>query len=268
VTFNGTIPGPNTEFAGAFSGPEESYTSPNNTTFAEAFVLTRAEQTLYTYVPMFDGRDASYVGQTDTETRGLITRDTANQQLGADFDQSWAKAQESGNLAEGQDAYWGSTDFRKEFQKAEKKRTVSLRTRRHTPLNSTRGLIAENYLDRRKGDVDDSDIQTETTSVKITEGADSTATLWRTLNGGEAPLVVLQPLVHRLNRKQDYPGGISANLPTYDATIDIGPVIDPQIDGRAAVSLGVFETIGYTDVFEQGEGGMTALTSITARQVG
>jgi hypothetical protein len=265
--FNDGLPGPEVEFAGAFDGIESTYTDTGIDAHVEAFVLTKAERTDYTYVPMFDGRDVSYVGQTDTETRGLVMKDTANQQLGSDFEQPWGRAQENGNLQEGQDAYWGTTDRRRESQKAEKQRNVSLRTRKHTPLNSTKGLITESYHDRRKGDVDDSDIQTETRPVYITEGGDATATLWRSVNGGEAPLSILQPLCHRLNRRQDYPGGIDAELPTYDETMSIGVVINPKVDGRANVSLGVFEVIGYSDTLASvDDGGFK--TAITARQIG
>ena len=177
-------------------------------------------------------------------------------------------AQESGNLAEGQGSAWVEIERRKEAQKTErKKRQVNIRTRRHTSLNSTNGLIAENYHDRRIGDIGESEIQTETKPVYITEGADSTATLWRSVNGGDAPMVVLNPLCLRLNARQDLPGAIQAPLPTYDATIEIGGVIDPQVDGRAVASLGIFEITGYTDTISGLEDGGFS-TQITAKQIG
>jgi hypothetical protein len=266
VTFQSTIPGPNTEFAGAFSGAEEAYTATNVTSHSESFVLTKAERTDFSYFPVYGQADASYQGQTDAETRGLIVTDTENQQLGENFEQPWNKAQENGNLAEGQNARWGTTDYRKEKQKAErKKRQVQLRTRRHSALNSTNGLIAESYHDRRIGDVAESDIQTETKPVYITENGDPTASLWRQVNGGDAPLEILQPLCHRLNKQQDYPGGIQADLPTYDETMAIGVVINPS--NRAGTSLGIHEVISYTDVFRSvEEGGFQ--TSIQTRQIG
>ena len=266
VTFNATIPGPMTEFTGGFGGLEEAYTATNVTSHSEAFVLTKAERTNYTYRPVSGGTDISYASQTDTETRGLITTDTENQQLGTDFEQPWNKAQENGNLAEGQNARWGTTDYRKEAQKAEKRRRqVSLRTRRHSNLNSTSGLIAENYHDRRVGDIGESDIQTETKPVYITENADATATLWRSVNGGDEPIESLIPLIHRVNKSQDYPGGIQADLPTYDETMAIGVVINPS--NRAGTSLGIHEVIGYTDEIRNvSEGGFQ--TKIQTRQIG
>lgn len=262
VTFNASIPGPNTEFAGGFGGPEEAYTATNVTSHTEAFVLTKAQRTDYSYVPY--GPDASYAGQTDTETRGLITTDTENQQLGTDFEQPWVKAQENGNLAEGQNARWGTTDRRREAQQAERrKRQVQLRTRRHSALNSTNGLIAENYLDRRVGDVGESDIQTETKPVYITENGDATASLWRPVNGGDAPLEITIPLCHRLNKSQDYPGGISADLPTYDETMSVGLVFSAS--NRAGTVLGIFKVNTYQDVIRNvGEGGFQ--TTITESQ--
>ena len=264
VTYQATLPGPNIEFAGAFGGAEDAYTSASDTTFTEAFVLTKASQTSYSYFPMIGQADTVYAGQTDTATKGLITIDSENQMLGADFEQPLPVAQESGNLAEGQGARWGIVERRKEAQEAQKrKRQVQLRTRRHSALNSTSGMIAENYHDRRIGDIGESEIQYETKPVYITEGADSTATLYRQVNGGEAPMIVLQPLCLRLNAKQDLPGAIQAPLPTYDATIEIGGVIDPQVNGRAVSSLGIFEITGYTDTFNE-EG---FLTQITAKQI-
>lgn len=268
VTFNATIPGPMTEFAGAFDGAESAYTATNVTSHSEAFVLLKAEQTGYAYRPLKGSSDQSYSNGSGTETRGLITTDAENQQLGSDFEQPWTKAQENGNLAEGQNARWGVTDFRKEKQKAErKKRQVDIRTRRHSKLNGTSGLIAENYHDRRVGDIGESDIQTEAKPVYITENGDATASLWRSVNGGEAPIEILQPLCHRLNKQQDYPGGIDAPLAYYDETIEIGVVIDPRVDGRASVSIGIHEVTSYTDVMRNvSEGGFQ--TTLQARQIG
>ncbi len=266
ATANALLPSPRGYVLAAVGGPApDSYSVTNVTDHAEAFVMTKDENTYYAYVPVYNGTDASYVSQSDTETYGLITKDTENQQLGTDFEQPWNKAQENGNLAEGQDAYWGLTDYRKESQKAEKRRNVTLRTRRHSNLNSSNGLIAENYLDRRKGDVDDSDIQAETKPVYITENGDPTASLWRSLNGGDAPIEILIPLAHRLNKSQDYPGGIQADLPAYDETMAIGVVINPS--NRAGTSLGIHEVIGYTDEIRNvSEGGFQ--TKIQTKQIG
>ncbi len=266
ATFNTTfLPHPSGYVLGTMGGSPELYSSTNNTSFTEALVLTKDENTYHAYVPIRNGTDQSYVSQTDTETQGLITTDTGNQQLGTDFEQPWGKAQENGNLVEGQNARWGVTDKRKEAQKAEKRRNVTLRTKRHSALNSTNGLIAENYLDRRKGDIGDSDIQAETKPVYITENGDPTASLWRSVNGGDAPLEILIPLAHRLNKSQDYPGGISADLPTYDETMAIGVVINPS--NRAGISLGIHEVIGYTDEIRNvGDGGFQ--TKIQTRQIG
>lgn len=265
VSYQTSLAGPFSEFAGSYTGAEDGYTSASDDTFTESFVLTKAERTNYSYFPMYGVSDENYTGQTDTEQKGLITIDSENQMLGEDFEQPIGVAQESGNLAEGQGSRWGVTDRRKESQKPEKKsRRVNLRTRRHSALNSTSGMIAENYHDRRIGDIGDSDIKTETKPVYITENGDATASLWRNVNGGEAPLVVLQPLCHRLNKKQDFPGGVQGDLPTYDETIEIGTVIDPRVDGRANSSIGIFEVTSYTDTFEA-DGYRTA---VTMRQIG
>lgn len=268
ITYNNTIPGPEIEFAGGFGGPEEAYTATNNTTFNESFVLTQATRTDFTYVPVYGQRDVTFAGQTNTEIRGLIVKDTENPQLEEPFEQPYLKAQENGNLDTGRDTRWGTTDFRKEVQRTDKKRRVQLRTRRHHQLNSSAGLIAENYHDRRIGDVGESEIQRDSAPVYIRENGDSTATLWRSVNGGEAPLEILQPLCLRLNKSQDYPGGIAAELPTYDESMDIGLVFDPQVDGRAASSLGIFVVEGYTDTLDnlQNGGFKTAITQ--ARQIG
>lgn len=268
ATYQALLPGPNVEFAGAFGGPEDSFTSASDSTFTETFALIRANKTNFTYAGMRDQAETVYAGQTDTETKGLITIDTENQMLGEDFEQSLPVAQESGNLAEGQGSRWGTIERRKEAQKTEKKkRLVNLRTRRHSALNSTNGVMVENYHDRRIGDIGESEIQTETKPIYITEGADPTATLWRNVNGGDAPMIVLNALCLRLNARQDLPGGIQAPLPTYDATIEIGGVIDPQVNGRAVSSLGIFEITGYTDTFSSlEEGGFS--TAITAKQIG
>lgn len=230
-------------------------------------MLTRTSKILYTYAAVPKERDSVYAKQTDTETRGLITRDTENQQLGQDFDQDYIKAQESGNVAEGQDSYWGTTDYSQEAQAPERPRKVSLKTRERTPLNSTGGLSRFNHRDRRIGDIGESEIQVETKPIYITEGGDPTATLWRNVTGGEAPIVVLQPLCHRLNKSQDFPGGINAELPYYDETMDIGLVFDPQVDGRAASSLGIFVVESYTDTLSNvSEGGFKTVIN-QARQI-
>jgi hypothetical protein len=268
ATYQALLPGPNVEFAGAFGGAEDSYTSASDDTFTEVFALTKANQTIFTYAGMVNQPEAVYAGTTSTQTKGLITIDSENQMLGEDFEQSLPVAQESGNLAEGQGSRWGEIERRKEAQKTErKKRQVNLRTRRHSSLNSTNGVMVENYHDRRIGDIGESEIQAETKPVYITEGADPTASLWRNVNGGEAPMIVLNALCNRLNTRQDYPGNIQAPLPTYDATIEIGGVIDPQVDGRAVSSLGIFEITGYTDTISGLEDGGFS-TAITAKQIG
>jgi hypothetical protein len=267
VTANATIPGPNIEFAGSFGGPEEAYTATNNTTFSEAFVLTQATRTEFNYVPIYGQRDVTFAGQTSTHVKGLITKDTENPQLEEPFEQPYLKAQENGNLASGQDSRWGTTDFRKEVQRTDRKRRVQLRTRRHHQLNSTNGLIAENYHDRRVGDVGESEIQRDTAPVYVREEGDSTATLWRQVNTGEAPIEIWKPLCIRLNKSQDYPGGISADLPTYDESMDIGLVFDPQVEGRTS-SMGIYVVEGYTDTLDNVSNGgfKTAITQ--ARQIG
>lgn len=261
-----TLPGPTSDFAAAgFSvGAENSYSATNGTGHTDALVLTRTGQVIYNYRPFFGKADTVYAGNTGTETRGLITKDTENQQLGQDFEQDYLNAQEHGNVAEGQDSRWGTVDISTESQKTDKKRQVNIKRRGRTPLNSTKGITHTNYRDRRIGDIGESEIQFETKPVYITEGADATATLYRQVNGGEAPMIVLNPLCLRLNAKQDLPGAITAPLPTYDATIEIGGVIDPQVNGRAVSSLGIFEITGYTDTFNE-EG---FLTQITAKQIG
>ena len=267
ITYQAAIPGPNVEWGGAFTGAEDSYTSASDNTFTEAFVLTKASRTEFSYFPMQGQSDSSFAGQRDEAVKALITIDSENPQLEEDFEQPLTRAQENGNLAAGQGSRWGIVERRKEAQEASRrKRQVNLRTRRHSALNSTSGMIAESYHDRRVGDIGESDIQTESKPIYITEGADSTATLYRSVNGGSAPLEVLQPLCIRLNKKQDYPNGIQATLAYYDETIQIGAVIDAEVDGRST-SIGIFEITSYTDTFNNiEEGGIS--TQVNGRQVG
>lgn len=268
ATYQALLPGPNIEFSGAFGGPEDSYTSASDDTFVETFALLKANQTDYTYFGMRDQAESVYTGQTDTRTKGLITIDSDNQMLGEDFQQPMAVAQESGNLAEGQGSAWVETERRKEAQRTEKKkRQVNIRTRRHTALNSTNGMIAENYHDRRIGDIGESEIQTETKPVYITEGADATATLYRNVNGGDAPMILLNPLCLRLNAQQYLPYGSAGKLPTYDATMDLGLVFDPRVDGRTATSVGIYEVTGYTDKISGLEDGGFSTSITSSKQI-
>ena len=265
ITFQSSLPSPHTTFGGVFESVETAFTSASDTVFSEALVVTKTARTYYSYFPLPGEADSVYVGQTDEETRALIMRDNDNPQLEDPFDQPLTKAQEAGNLVTGQGSYWGTTDRRRESQKTERKtRKVDFSTRGHSNLNSSTALIRTNHRDRRTGDIGDrSDVQPETELIKITEGADPTATLWRKVTVGEAPLIIFKPLCIRLNQKQDFPGGIDAQLPTYDATIEMGGIIDPQVNGRAASSLGIFEITGYTDKFENN----SVSTEITAKQI-
>jgi hypothetical protein len=266
-TFNVGLPSGAGDAIAAFGGDPSLYSATNVTEHSEAFVLTKDENTYYSRAPIFHSTNESYVSSTDTVTEALIVNDPEDQQLGQDFEQPYTKAQENGNLKDaGQDVRWGETDRRKEAQKAEKKKNVSLRTRRHSNLNSTNGLIAESYLDRRKGDVGDSDINIETKPVYITTNGDATASLWRSVNGGEEPLDSLIPLVERLNKKQTFPGGVDGDLPYYDETMDIGVVLDLQVDGREEVSLGIHKVTSYTDTMSNvADGGFQ--TKIQTEQI-
>lgn len=257
------IPAPTAGFSASFGGPEESYTSASDATWGESLVLTRTERETFAYKAHPFQADSIYIADHDHWVKGIITIDSDNQQLGEDFEQPLARAQESGNISTGQGARWGTTDYKGESQTILADRKVLIRQRGNTPLNSS-GLSYQDGEDVRVGDIEIQILKPTTKNVYITEGADSTATLWRSIHGGEAPLIVLQPLCIRLNKKQDYPGGIQAPLPTYDETMEIGNVISPNVDGRTSASLGIFEVVGYTDTFHE-EG---FLTEITARQIG
>ena len=263
-----TLPGPNADFSAGYfdTGLENSFTSTNSTGHSEAFVLTRTSKIIYNYKPFYGATDTVIAGNSGTETRGLITRDTENQQLGQDFDQEYLRAQETGNLAEGQDTYWGTTDYHVESQRSNKRRNVNIRTRGRTPLNSTGGIVHTNYRDRRIGDIGESEIQTETKPIYVTAGADATASLWRTLNSGEAPLIVTHPLCLRLNARQYLSSGCQGALPTYDATMDIGVVIDPRTENRSTTA-GIFRVTGYTDTISGLEDGGFSTTITNAEQI-
>lgn len=267
ATYNATLPGASAGFIASFGGPEELYSSPADSTFVESFVLIRTarEKNIYAAHPFKS--DSIYLTDHETWTKGLITVDSDHQQLGDDFEQPLGRAQESGNLVEGQGARWGTIDYQGETQKVLRNRKVLVHSKGNNPLNTSGLTPYENGKVPRVGDVEIEVIKPVTKNIYITQNGDSTATLWRNVNGGEAPLVVLQPLCHRLNKRQDFPGGIQADLPTYDETVNIGLVIDPQVDGRTATSLGIFEVIGYTDTINNvSEGGFA--TAITTQQIG
>lgn len=266
ATYNATLPGASAGFIASFGGAEELYSSSTDTTFVESLTLTKTERETFTYVAHPFEADSVYLSDHDHWVKGLITVDSENKQLGNDFEQPLARAQENGNLAEGQGSRWGTTDYQGESQRVLRNRKVMIRQRGNTPLNS-QGLSYQDGEDVRVGDIGIQVIRPETRTIKITEGGDPTATLWRSVNGGEEPLVSLQPLCHRLNKRQDFPGEIQAPLPTYDETVSIGLVFDPKVDGRTSTSLGIFEVTGYTDTFNNLEEGGFA-TAITARQIG
>lgn len=264
ITAQSGIPGPLAGFSASFGGPEEAYTSASDATWTEAVVLTRTERETFSYLSHPFQADSVYLAEHDHWVKGLITVDSDNPQLDEDFEQPLARAQESGNLVEGQGSRYGTTDYKGESQRVLANRKVMIRQRGNTPLNSTAGIQYQDGEDVRVGDVDVPLIRPVTKSVYVTEGGDATASLWRPIHAGEAPLIIAQPLCIRLNKRQDFPGGIAGELPTYDETMEIGAVIDAQVDGRTSTSLGIYEVTGYTDIFSEGQ----ILTSVVTKQIG
>lgn len=268
ITAQSGIPGPLAGFSASFGGPEDSYTG-TNATYQEStgLVLIQTERETFTHLSHPFVPDAMYEAERDHWVKGLIVVDADNPQLDDDFEQPLSRAQDSGNLADGQNSRYGTTDYKGESKRVLSNRKVLIRQRGNTPLNSSSGIQYMDVEDVRVGDVDIPLIKPVTKNVYVTQGADATASLYRSIHAGESPMIVWHPLALRLNRKQDYPGGINASLPTYDETMEIGNVIDPRVDGRASSSLGIFEITGYTDVIAPlDEGGFQ--TSINAKQIG
>jgi hypothetical protein len=249
-----------------FGSTEEDYSSAADDTWATAFVLTRTEREYYNYLAHPYEPDSVYIQHHEQESRGLITRDSTDQQLETNFDQDLVTAQRSGNLKEGLGSYWGTTSFSSEQQTPLPNRQVLLRTNRTDQLNVDDGeaLLPEDYEDVRVGDIGISVIKAITKQMYVYDGADSSATSILHLNGGEAPLTVLVPLVNRLNRRQDYPANVELPIPGFDLSLVKGRSIDPQVDGRAATTFGIFRVTGRT--ISGAEGKFTM--SVTARQIG
>lgn len=266
VTFSNGLPAPIANFTVSF-GAEEIYSSASDASFSEAVVLTQTERETFLYRAHPFEADSVYLKEYDHWQKGLIVKDTENQQLGDDFEQTLPKAQESGNLQEGQASYWGTTDYKGESITVRKDRTVSVRPKGTNATVGSGPGVQPSVDPPRVGDIGIPVIKTRTEPIYIRTNGDPTATLWRDVNGGEEPDVSLFPLCHRLNKSQDFPGGVSGDLPTYDETMDIGLVTDPRVDGRDAVSVGIFEVIGYTDTLDNiSNGGFK--TSIQAKQIG
>lgn len=263
ITYNAGLPGPTGSYIPSIDGSESLYTSASDTTFSEAVVLTRSGRILYSYYPVPGVADTYYVGQTDTETRGLIMRDSENQQLGSDFDQPLTRALESGNVASGQGSYWGTTDYGRESQVTDRRRNVTIHTRNQTPLNAS-GLVYDNHKDRRIGDVGQSEIAPVSRQVYVTDEADADATRVEQLNGGEAPLSVLKPLCIRRNRRQFYGGNVKIGLSGIDTSLIKGRIIRPK--DRSGTSFGVFMITGRT--FSKTGDKEPFRTEIIAKQVG
>ncbi len=120
------------------------------------------------------------------------------------------------------------------------------------------------YSDERVGDIGQSAIKTITHLHYINDGADPDAHRINALNGGEAPLSILAPLAYRINAQQYFPATVSMSIPGIDNNIVKGRIVDPHVDGRDDVSVGIFKATGFTIAGSEGK----HRTSLTARQVG
>lgn len=248
------------------NGPEVAYSSAGDTQFVTAFVLVRTEQELYQYLAHPYEADSVYAAYHENKQLGLIIRDTEQQQLDQDFDQPILTSLRSGNLREGQASYWGVTGYNWESQQPLPNRQVIVRTSAQDNLNLDEGeaLLPDDFQDTRTGDIGISVIKPITKEYYEFTGGDPTATLIRTLNGGEFSLRTLKALCIRLNRRQFFPGTISARSVGLDLNMEIGEFIDIRVDGREDVSLGIFRVVGYS---HSGDEGKPHKTVLTAKQV-
>jgi hypothetical protein len=250
-------------------GPESSFTSASDDTFAFGLVLTNTDEEVYTYQAHPTLSDAVYMAYRETKSRGLITSDTEEQQLGEDFLQPLLRAQQSGNLKEGLGSYWGVTSYSYETQTPQEDGTVRIRTGNLDSLNNeTGGLISPgDFEDTRVGDIAISILKPITKQVYVYTGADATATRILQLNGGEAPISILNALAERINARQYHGSTVEMPMPGFSNDIRRGRVIDPRVDGRQDQSLGIFRINGFSITGRMDNGVPSYTTNITAKQI-
>ncbi len=266
VNFSGTLP--TAGFDASFEGAEVGFTSDSDDVFETALVLVKTQRELSEYLAHPFQAEAVYLANREAETRGLITRDTDNQQLGQDFDQPLLQAQRAGNLAEGQGSYWGTVGENDEKQEPGPNREVNITTTETDSLNVDEGeaLLPADYEDPRRGDIGISTVQVIPKRTYVFDEGDATATKILHLNGGNAPLSILKPLCVRYNRAQFFPGNIQTTVPGIDRSLARGRAIDPRVDGRENVSLGTYRITGRT--MSGDNGGRFHRTVLKARQIG
>jgi hypothetical protein len=260
IAFQGSLPGAG--FSSDFVGAEAAFTSASDATFDDAFVLVRTERENNNYLAHPYEADSLYLQRHDKETRGLITRDTDNQQLGEDFDQPLITSQRSGNLVEGQGSYWGTTGYDWEEQTPLQNRQVLIRTSDSDNLNTDGQLLPNDGEDARVGDIGIAAHKAITKQTYVFDEADDTATKVLPLNGGEAPLSVLKPLAIRKNRRQSLPGNMGFGLPGCHPYLVKGRAVAPK--DRSGNSFGTYRVTGRRLYGSEGK----HYTAISARQIG
>lgn len=261
VTFCAGIPGPG--YDPSFESSETAYMSAGDDTFSFGLVLTKTSREAKTYLAHPYKSDEVYCSTSDIEERGLITRDSTNQQLGADFDQSLQVGLMAGNLVAGLGSYWGRTGGHSEAQSPAQNRQLAIRTSQENSLNADgESFLSDDYTDDRTGDIGISINKAIQKQAYVFDEGDPAAKRIQKLNGGEAPLSILRPLATRLNRRQYYPGRHALKVPGMDWSLVKGRAVNPK--DRQGASFGTYRITGRNISGSEGK----FETALTAKQIG
>lgn len=201
-------------------------------------VLKEVSQDAYdvTYAPHPYHRGQSFIQQTVTSTTGLIAIDSAEQYLGADFEQDFMQAHRSGSIKE--DFTTRSGAIRKVTQRIRPLPDGTVQTETETE-DLIKGVTSQSESETRAGDVG---IQTLTTRqrqliVLRSDAAVKTGKPTPAKPVGELPLELAVPLVRRQLAQEDLGGGdLAVSFDGLDLSIRRGSVLN--IIGRDG-SLGV-----------------------------
>ncbi len=222
---------------------------PDLNTGTSSLQSEREERETFTYAAHPIKARSQYLQEHRLEVRGVVVRDTENQQLGQDFIQPYSTATRSGNLQSGQTL---ETDFLVNVQREtyEPLRNGQVRVTEWEldgTANSGKGIVIKDDTQTKPGDIALSDISPHTTQIIVFAEDNHTRTKKRleSVNYGELPVDLALPLARRtMKRATEKFRKMDLTVPGYDPLLIKGFVIDAF--DRDNVSLGNFLILSLT----------------------